>query len=87
MHDPLNLAEALEIVKAAGYKVTTLKAKTVGAPTLNCLGLPMSASYDPNYKMKYRTPPLNRKQNVGAGISPERWIEMCREAASTTTSP
>ncbi len=84
MHD--DLARALELVKASGYKVTKPKAKTSGAPMLNCLGLPMSESFDPKYKMQYKTPPLNRKQNVGAGISPERWTEMCREAANATAA-
>ncbi len=86
MIDHLDLAQALELVKASGYKVTKLKAKTAGAPRLNCLGLPMSESFDPNYKMKYKTPPLNRKQSSFPSISPERWTEMCRETKATATA-
>jgi hypothetical protein len=76
----LQLNEALAVVKAAGYRVTKSKAPKAAAPALNCLGLPMSASYDPNYKMKYRTPPLNRNQRVGTGVTPAAWAEMCKLA-------
>ena len=50
----LSLSEALTIVKAAGYRVT--KPKTKAPPrTLNAIGKPYGANYDPNYRMKYRT--------------------------------
>jgi hypothetical protein len=88
---------AAELLRSHGYRVSNSKpAKSKeAAPWLNCLGLPMSPSYDPNYKMKYHTPPLKRQQNVGPGISPERWAEMCSEArenlagivADPTTEP
>ena len=76
----MQLEQALAAVKAAGYRVTKPKAAKAAAPKLNALGLPMSASYDPNYRMKYRTPPLNRKQNVGTGVTPEQWALMCKLA-------
>ncbi len=82
MHSTLNLAQALEIVKSAGYKVSSPRARAKAtAPQFNCLGLPMSASYDPKYKMQYKTPLLrNDHKSIGPGISPERWTEMCRAA-------
>jgi hypothetical protein len=47
------LASALELVKAAGYRVNKPRAvKATARPTLNCLGLPMSPNYDPNWKRK-----------------------------------
>jgi hypothetical protein len=72
----LQLNEAIAVVKAAGYRVSKAKAKAA-APKLNALGLPMSPNFDPNYRMKYRTPPLKRAQHVGTGVTPERWAEMC----------
>jgi hypothetical protein len=50
----LSLSEALCIVKAAGYRVTKPKPKAP-ARTLNAIGKPYGANYDPNYRMKYRT--------------------------------
>lgn len=80
----MQLEQALAAVKAAGYRVTKPKAKKATAkPKFNALGLPMSASYDPNYKMKYRTPPLSRKQNVCSYVSPGQWAEMCQLAQAT----
>jgi hypothetical protein len=75
----MQLVEALTVVKAAGYRVTKPKAKAA-APKLNALGLPMNPNFDPNYRMKYRTPPLNTKQRVGIGVTPEAWAEMCKLA-------
>ena len=53
-----SLSEAITIVKAAGYRVTKLKAKakTSHGPEkgLNAIGKPYSATYDPNYRMQYR---------------------------------
>jgi hypothetical protein len=76
----MQLEQALAVVKAAGFRVSKPKAPKAAAPRLNALGLPMSASFDPNYRMKYRTPPLNRKQRVGVGVTPELWAEMCKLA-------
>lgn len=75
----MQLEQALAVVKAAGFRVSKPKAKAA-TPRLNALGLPMSASYDPNYRMKYRTPALKRAQKVGTGVTAERWAEMCRNA-------
>jgi hypothetical protein len=76
----VTVEEALAVVKAAGFKVTKPRAKKAAAPALNAVGKPYGASYDPNYRMKYRTPPLKRAQSVGAGISPEQWTLMCKLA-------
>ena len=51
----LQLNEALAVVKAAGYRVSKPRQKAE-KPRLNALGLPMSPQYDPNYRMKYRSP-------------------------------
>jgi hypothetical protein len=50
----LSLSDVLTIVKAAGYRVTKPKAKAERR-TLNAIGKPYGANYDPNYRMKYRT--------------------------------
>jgi len=87
----MNLTEALAIVKAAGYRVSKPRAKKStgklvdngdGTFTrLNAIGKPYGANYDPNYRMRYRTPPLkNDHHSVGDGISPEKWTLMCKLA-------
>ena len=75
----MQLEQALAIVKAAGYRVSKPKAKVV-AKALNAVGKPYGANYDPNYRMKYRTPRLSRTQSVGIGIQPAQWAEMCKLA-------
>jgi hypothetical protein len=77
----MQLSEALAMVKAAGYRVSKPRAKAA-APTLNAVGKPYGANFDPNYRMKYRTPPLKRgAQNLaGCAVTPAKWAEMCREA-------
>lgn len=79
----MQIEQALAAVKAAGYRVTKPKAKKAAKPKFNALGLPMNPNFDPNYRMKYRTPPLKRAQHVGTGVTPERWTEMCRLAQTT----
>jgi hypothetical protein len=74
----MHIDEAIAVVKAAGYRVTKPRVKT--APKLNAIGKPFSPQYDPNYRMKYRTPRITRKQNVGDGISPAKWAQMCKLA-------
>lgn len=44
--------DAIKLLRASGYKVTKPRVKVTERPTLNCLGLPMSAQYDPNYKRR-----------------------------------
>jgi hypothetical protein len=79
-----NLEHALTVVKAAGYRVSKPRAsKPTATLGLSAIGKPYSANFDPNYRMKYRTPSIsNRKGNVSSipGISPERWVEMCAQA-------
>lgn len=60
--------DAITWLLAAGYKVTKPRAPKVKAeaPKLNAVGKPYSPSYDPNYRMKYKTPKLSRlPQNIG----------------------
>jgi hypothetical protein len=72
--------DAISLLVAHGYKVTKPKARTVKIerPKLNAVGKPYGASYDPKYRMKYKSPKYpSRVQEVGDGISPERWTQMC----------
>lgn len=50
----MQLEQAIAVVKNAGYRVTKPKAKKAITRSFNAVGKPFSASYDPNYKMKYR---------------------------------
>lgn len=45
------LADALQIIRAAGYRVVKPKA-SVAARSVNAVGKPFSALYDPKYKVK-----------------------------------
>jgi hypothetical protein len=77
----MTLELALATVKAAGYRVTKPRAKKMTkALGLNAVGKPYGANFDPNYKMRYRTPPLKRAQNVSSCLSPEQWTLMCKLA-------
>jgi hypothetical protein len=55
----MSIQEAMELLKTNGYRVSKPKAKAA-KPLLNCLGLPMSANYDPNYRMQYKGPSMAR---------------------------
>jgi hypothetical protein len=51
------LSSALELVKAAGYRVTMPRApKTTARSGLNAIGRPYSEHFDPAYRMKYKAP-------------------------------
>jgi hypothetical protein len=78
----VTLNEALAVVKAAGYRVSKPRAKAPAAPLgLNAVGKPYGANFDPNYRMKYRTPSLKRGgQSIGLGVTAERWATMVAEA-------
>jgi len=52
------------------------------APGLNAVGKPYGATFDPNYRMRYRTPRPKQVFERVNGISPERWEQMCKEAAA-----
>jgi hypothetical protein len=56
-HDPTRmLASAIELVKAAGYRVSKPRATKTTAPNgLNAIGRPYSEHFDPAYRMKYKT--------------------------------
>ena len=83
LDNPEHVRIATEYLVASGYKVTKPRAKAPAErPKLNALGLPISPLYDPKYKIKHRTPKPLRIQNVGEGISPEKWTEMCKLAAA-----
>jgi hypothetical protein len=50
------LASALELVKAAGYRVNKPRAVKATTPNgLNAIGKPYSEHFDPAYRMKYKT--------------------------------
>jgi hypothetical protein len=52
-HDPAAMLQsAVALVKAAGYRVSKPRQRVQETPKLNCLGLPMSPLYDPNWKRK-----------------------------------
>ena len=48
--------DAIQYLTQRGFKVTRPKRakESKRQPRLNAIGKPFSASYDPNYKMKYR---------------------------------
>jgi hypothetical protein len=72
-HDPATMLQsALVLVKAAGYRVSKPRAtKTTERPTLNCLGLPMSPNYDPNWKRKT---PLTSIARLSAPQNWSAWV-------------
>jgi hypothetical protein len=72
----MNIQDAIACLKANGYRVSKPRAQ-VEKPKLNALGLPHSEQYDPNYKMRYHTPPLKRAQNIDKFLSAEQWQQMC----------
>jgi hypothetical protein len=76
----MSLEQALAVVKAAGYRVTKPRSKKNGAPGLNAIGKPYGENFDPNYRMRYRTPPLKRQMSHFLAVTAERWEVMCREA-------
>ena len=59
--------DAIQYLTQRGFKVSRPKKakESKEQPRLNAIGKPYGASYDPNYKMKYKTPALSRKQNLG----------------------
>lgn len=84
----MSLDAAMAILRDAGYRVSKPQARTPKqtAPALNAVGKPYSPQFDPNYRMKYKPRryacAAGESQNIGSGISPERWAEMCAEAAA-----
>jgi hypothetical protein len=76
----MTIQEAIELIQAAGYRVSRPRKVKPTISALNAIGKPYSPQYDPNYRMKYHTPPLKRTQNIGHGISPAQWAEMCKLA-------
>lgn len=73
---------ALATVKAAGYRVTKPRKAKAPAPTLNAVGKPYGANYDPNYRMRYRTPPLKRTMGHFPALGPVEWERMVKEAGA-----
>lgn len=58
MHQ-ISTAEAIAFLKAQGYRVSKPRAPRLTVaqrinPGTNAVGKPFSASYDPNYRMKYK---------------------------------
>jgi len=76
----MTTAEMVAALRKEGYRVTKPRLRVAAPLGLNAVGKPYGANFDPNYKMRYRTPPLKRAQNVGPGISPALWATMCKLA-------
>lgn len=86
-HREQSISDALELLKAEGYRISKPKAPKkpkAEAPKLNAVGKPYSPSYDPNYKMKYK--PSNKIPHIPADPCTQRqeynaWRER-RDAAN-----
>jgi hypothetical protein len=61
------LIEALQIVKAAGYRVSKRRQRPT-AVGLNAIGKPYGDNYDPNYRMKYRPSMAHLFRPYGPGM-------------------
>lgn len=55
----MDIQEAIALLKANGYRVTK-PAPRKAKPTLNAVGRPFGALYDPNYKIKTPLTKINR---------------------------
>jgi hypothetical protein len=55
-----DLAAALAIVRAAGYRVSKPLPKAEPPQRLNAIGKPYSEQYDPNYRIKTPLTSINR---------------------------
>jgi hypothetical protein len=78
------IAQAIEVLTVAGYRVTKQKAPkpTNGkANGLNAIGKPYSPGFDPKYRMKHKPSyaHLHKPHSIN-GVSPERWTAMCAKA-------
>lgn len=66
----LQLSEAINLLKSHGYRVTKPRpVATRKENGLNAIGRPFSALYDPNYRMRYRTPRLSYGTSTAAGLT------------------
>ena len=61
--------QAIEVLKAAGYRITKPRKPTTARRTLNALGKPYGANFDPKYRMKHRTPRPSYGLSTAAGRS------------------
>lgn len=52
----MELQTAIALLKSNGYRVSKPRAAKMERQELNAIGKPFSPSYDPNYRMKYKTP-------------------------------
>jgi hypothetical protein len=75
----MRIEDAIACLKANGYRVSKPRAVKT-RPALNALGKPYSPQFDPNYRMKYRTPSLKRGGNIDSAIDPHQWTAMCAKA-------
>lgn len=76
----MTIEAAITLLKTAGYRVSKPR---ITRPSLarNAIGKPYGASYDPNYRMKYRPRQYApRGGSVENCISPQQWTRMCQEA-------
>ena len=77
----MTTAEMVAALRKEGYRVTKPRLRVAAPLGLNAVGKPYGANFDPNYKMRYRTPPLKRAQNIGDNyIRPEHWARICQLA-------
>lgn len=76
----IELRQAIAAVEAAGYRVVKPRKAKAERPALNAIGKPFGANYDPNYRMRYRTPALKGGGRVHNPVTPERWAVMVEAA-------
>jgi hypothetical protein len=66
----LSLDAAITLLKANGYRVSKPRATPVVG--LNAVGKPYGASYDPNYRMRYRPSMAHLFKPYGRYM---RWVQ------------
>jgi hypothetical protein len=68
----MSLEQALAVVKAAGFRVSKPRPRAKHSK-LNAIGKPYSPQYDPNYRMKYKTPSIARLCKPMPDMTP--WVK------------
>lgn len=62
----MDIETAIQVLTAAGYRVTKPRAPRAKQPRLNAVGKPYSPLYDPKYRVKYKTPRTAYGQSTAA---------------------
>lgn len=52
----MTIKEAIALLTANGYRVSRPRGPAPPVRTLNAIGKPYSANFDPNYRIKHKTP-------------------------------